>query len=287
MKFILVCLSPIFLLILAFLVRFIIISIRGEKIPQSNYAYDKPPNIFIRIYWLFPKAYFTDLVNADPDEFKDYGVHLICGEQGSGKTITLAYLLRRYQNRYPQVKVRTNFFYKEQNGAIKSWKDLVFKTNGIYGEIDVLDEIQNWFSSLQSKDFPPDMLQEITQQRKQRKIIVGTAQVFTRVSKPIREQVNFLYLPTTFFGCLTVVRVYKPSFSDDGTIKKTKMRKMFFFVHDEELRDSFDTYHKVEMLGHSGFKPEAPQSTQPDPIIHVVDKKSPLSGFKTKTRSNI
>jgi hypothetical protein len=39
---------------------------------------------------------------------------------------------------------------------LTSWEELTLDTNGIYGEIDCIDEIQNWFSSNQSKNFPPD-----------------------------------------------------------------------------------------------------------------------------------
>ena len=78
--------------------------------------------------------------------------------------------------------------------------------NGIYGEIDVLDEIQNWFNSLQSKDFPPEMLTEITQQRKQTKMILGTSQVFSRLAKPIREQTYMLYEPTTLFWLFNICK---------------------------------------------------------------------------------
>jgi len=30
---------------------------------------------------------------------------------------------------------------------------------------------------------------------------------------------------------------------------------MYFFVHDKELRESYDTYHVVESLSKSGFQP--------------------------------
>ncbi len=108
--------------------------------------------------------------------------------------------------------------------------------NGIYGEIDVLDEIQNWFNSLQSKDFPPEMLTEITQQRKQTKMILGTSQVFSRLAKPIREQTYMLYEPTTLFGCLTFVRKYEIETNADGLADNKKYRGCFFFIQNEELR---------------------------------------------------
>jgi len=214
-------------------------------------------NLFKRIFIDFPKQLVYDVLNSDPDFFKEHGVHIIAGEQGSGKTVTAAYLLRRFKKMYPKLKIKTNFCYKYEDSQIKHWSDVVASENGIYGEIDVIDEVQNWFNSLQSKDFPIEMMTEITQQRKQRKVILGTSQVFTRVAKPIREQTSFLYLPMTLFGCLTIVRKYKPEIkSDSGQPDKLKLRGLFFFVHDAELRDSFDTYHKIEQMAIQGFKPQ-------------------------------
>ncbi len=128
------------------------------------------------------------------------------------------------------------------------------RSNGKYGVVNVIDEIQSWFSSLQSKDFPPEMLGEISQQRKQRKVIVGTAQVFGRVAKPIREQTSFVYLPFTIAGCLTIVRVSKPIYYDEQTFTFKKYIRTYFFVHTPILRNSFDTYKRIQNYSKDGFK---------------------------------
>ena len=213
-----------------------------------------------RIFWDFPRQFVLDSLMRDPDEFREYGFHMICGEQGSGKTVSVAYMLRRMQRMYPKLVVKTNFGYKLEQKAITHWHDIVDSNNGIYGEIDVIDEVQNWFNSLQSKDFPMEFMTDITQQRKQRKTIWGTSQVFTRTAKPIREQTYWLYLPITLFGCLTIVRKYKPRIhADSGKPDEKKLRGMFFFVHDEELRNIFDTYDRIQKMAEHGFKSEQDQ----------------------------
>jgi len=230
--------------------------IRKIKPKKGKRRQMKHGSKFKRLFIDLPRQLSYDLLNSDPEYFREYGVHIVAGEQGSGKTMTVAYLLRKYQTIYPRVYIKTNFYYAYQDGEIHHWKDIVKSENGIYGEIDVIDEIQNWFNSLQSKDFPIEMMNEITQQRKQRKIILGTSQVFTRVSKPIREQTYVLYEPHTFFGCLTLVFIFKPEIkADSGTPDKKKFRGVFFFVHDKELRESYDTYHKIEEMSKEGFKP--------------------------------
>lgn len=226
--------------------------IKGKrfKLPSSTYRH---PSVFRRFFIDFPKRYVMDAYNADPDAFSESGVHLFCGVQGSGKTISVTELLLRMQKKYPKLYVRTNMFYKYEDSVINHWTDIVENENGIYGQIDVLDEIQAWFSSNQSKDFPPEMLAEISQQRKQRKMIVGTAQVFGQVAKPLRMQTTFVYCPITFAGCLTIVRVSRPEFYDDENGRFKRFERVYWFVHSDEIRNSFDTYRKIDSLRKSGF----------------------------------
>ena len=51
----------------------------------------------------------------------------------------------------------------------------------------ILDEIQNTFESSNWKSFPVKLLTEITQCRKKQLMIMGSAQVYSRVSKQFRE----------------------------------------------------------------------------------------------------
>lgn len=245
-----------------FLIYFVLISLWKfyfrviKKFPKlkGEYNYVGYGNFFKKIFYEFPKQKAYDLLTFNPDTFREYGFHLITGKQGTGKTITLVYLLLRYQKMYPKLKVKTNMYYKYQDGCINHWKDLVNSENGIYGEIDVIDEVQNWFSSNQSKDFPPEMLREVTQQRKQRKMIIGTSQVFTRVAKSIRENVYLVYEPITFFGCLTIVRCYEPTLDTNGVVVNKKPKKTFFFIHNNKIRNAFDTYRKILDMSESGFQ---------------------------------
>ena len=228
---------------------------KGVRLKKSSSTYKKRP-LFLRLFIDLPKVFMYDFMTRDPDAFSDYGVHIIAGKQGSGKTLTMTYLLQEYKKKYPKVKIKTNYNYTFEDSSITHWRDIISSDNGIYGEIDAIDELQNWFSSMKSKDFPPEMLQEVTQQRKQRKIIIGTSQVFNRLSKPLREQTYLLYEPHTFAGCFTVVLKYEPVISADSSVsKEKKFRGIFCFVHNKELRDCYDTYKKIEKLAEDGFVP--------------------------------
>lgn len=267
--------AVVFVCLLPFAFWFVFYRFKGFRLPRRSVSVGRSPSVLRRLFVDFPRRYVLDVFQRNPDAFPEYGVHLIAGEQGSGKTITLTYMLREWQRKYPKLQVATNYFYAFQDLEIVDWHDIVSHNNGELGEIDVLDEMQNWFNSLQSKDFPVEMLTEVTQQRKQRKIIIGTSQVFGRVAKPIREQVTFLYEPITVFGCLTIVRVFKPVLGEDASIKRKLFRRAFFFVHSDELRSSFDTYLKIQNLAGSGFKPASDQIRGSGQVIELQQSKSP------------
>lgn len=252
-KILLVILSPVFIEIVLVLF-FIMMEIKkGKKIKKSQSTY-KRKSVLYRLLYEFPKRIAQDIVNRNPDEFKEYGLHMFCGEQGSGKTISVVEMLLRMKEIYPRVKIRTNMFYKYQDAPIENWQDLIKNENGEYGQIEVLDEIQTWFSSMESKSFPPEMLTEISQQRKQRKMLIGTAQVFSRIAKPIREQTTFVYCPMTLLGCLTIVRKTKPEYWDDEKQVFKRYIKTYFFVHNSKIRNAFDTYEKIERYSKMGFQ---------------------------------
>lgn len=252
-----VLLAPILIFLLALLLSFVFFMFyykkKGMSIKRKEEKF-KTRSILKRVILDFPNQLSKDIYSRDPNEFREFGLHMIVGEQGSGKTTTAIHLLQQMKMKYPKCKIRTNMGFLEEDGAITHWKDLVKNENGIYGQIEMLDEIQTWFNSNQSKDFPVEMLTEISQQRKQRKMLIGTAQVFNRISKPLREQTSFVYCPITILGCLTIVRVSKPRFYSEEKQVFTRFIKTYFFVHNDKLRDAFDTYRKIESYVKEGFK---------------------------------
>lgn len=216
---------------------------------------------FLRCWFLdAPIRYVNDLFNREPGYFPYQGCVIFCGRQGAGKTISAVEFIRHMHSEFPQSKVITNCDLAGQDLPLYDWKPLVKYKNGIYGVIAFIDEMQNWFSSNQSKDFPPKMLQVICQNRKNRRIIIGTAQVFNRLSKPIREQATEVRQCLTLFGCLTFVVRREPFLDSEGNVVKMKFRGMYYFVHDEDLRNSYDTYKVIDSLAESGFQPEAAES---------------------------
>lgn len=257
LKILLLILSPAILLIvgmiISFFCQFFYLRIKGYKL-KGTIPRVKKDGFLKRLLIQFPGRLAKDIYNLDPLAFNEYGLHLFCGEQGSGKTTAVVELIQRWQQRYPLMKVITNMDMKGEDKKLNHWRDILGYTNGIYGTAVVIDEIQSWFSSNESKNFPPEMITEISQQRKQRKAIIGTAQVFSRVAKPIREQTSFIYLPMTLFGCLTIVRKTKREYWDDEKQRFKRYCGVYFFVHTDEIRNAFDTYKKIERYSRDGFE---------------------------------
>ncbi len=214
--------------------------------PVGDKGSYKPPGFFKRLFHDFPKRLAYDYVHQDYSDFSEFGIHMVIGKQGAGKSTTVAYLLRKWQKIYPDLKVYTNMGYKYEDDVLDKWQQLITRTNGKKGVVNVIDDIKAWWSNADSKNLPPEVLAEICQQRKQKKAILCTIQVFSELPKAFRSQTHTVYMPTTFFGCLTVVKISDIKYYNPDKERFTKIRGMFFFVHTKEIRDSFDTYKKIE-----------------------------------------
>ena len=235
---------------------------RGYSLPRRKYPSTwHKENIFKVLLWDFPRAFVRDCYNSNPDAFPMdlTGLVIFEGKQGSGKSVGAVYYMDMLKKMYPRLQIMSNISLSIADSRLEDWQDMIFKGNGEYGQIVFLDEIQNYFNSLESKNFPPEMLQEICQQRKQRKSIIGTVQVFGRVAKPIREQTSMLVRPRTILGCLTILSCFKPSFDDNAQVTKMRRIKTHIFVHSSELRSAYDTFETVEHHALHGFKPRDQQ----------------------------
>ena len=116
--------------------------------------------------------------SKDKDMFRASGVSIYCGWQGSGKTLSAVKHVNNLLVKYPKAILVTNLNIdnKYLKNKIISFSDhdklhelLVSVENGKYGVIYLIDEIHTYFNALESKNIPPYIFTEISQQRKQRK----------------------------------------------------------------------------------------------------------------------
>lgn len=253
--------------ILLVLVNIIIELIKGKRFKTGEHHIVKKHNIFRRIFIDCPHQFVLDLFERDPEFFKYQGLIIFEGRQGAGKTVSMIEFAMRMQEEYPLAKCTSNLAYKYEDNKLKDWRMLMNYKNGKKGVIVIMDELQNWFSSNDSKNFPPEMLGVITQNRKNRRIILGTSQNFYLLAKAIRSQATEVRRCTTLLGCLTIVRRAEPILDSEGNVAEWKKRGMYFFVHNKKLREAYDTYKVIENLSKSGFKEPVPDMSTNITII--------------------
>ena len=251
-------------------------------------------------------AWKDDMRNRrDSDFFWPNGTQVYCGRQGSGKTTAaVKHATIDLKDRYPKAILVSNLklnYYRpvrpksraELELAVKSMdtaKQYIFFSsmdelervltgvnNGFLGVIYLIDEIHTYFNALDSKAIPPWVFTEIAQQRKQRKVIIGTSQLFLRMAKPFREQCSSLIVCNTILGFITrtvafdgmsMTQQYDGSLV--GDVKKTG-----WFFHTRKIRNAFDTFQKISS-GNIEFE-QMPQ-------IVAEPKKNKIFGKKVAVR---
>lgn len=148
-----------------------------------------------------PDVGFTnipDVVRAgllkSTDGFPYAGMWLFTGAQGSGKTLLMMHALKQIHEQYPKALIVSNISVFgipciPYNGI----EDFEKYKNGKDGVIFVIDEIHVLFSSLESAKMPPSQVAVWCQNRKNRRLILGTTQRFSRAAKAVREQTSWHY----------------------------------------------------------------------------------------------
>ncbi len=210
----------------------------------------------------------------DPEFFWPTGTQVYVGRQGSGKTISAVYHAAKFRKRYPRMITVTNLFLAGMTARKFESRDqlrqaiatidpqneyvyfetmdelalaLVEVNNGKFGVLYLIDEIHTYFNALDSKNIPMFVFTEISQQRKQRKAIIGTSQLFLRMAKPFREQCDNIIVCSTYLGILTVQTAYDGMSLEqdyDGSLSGHKRKRGWFF-HNRKIRSMYDTYQKV------------------------------------------
>ena len=197
------------------------------------------------------KAQIWKIKNKNPEELDVTGINIFTGSQGSGKSLSMIHVFKKLIVDFPKAIVVTNleFNFKIPN-KIKKYEGFEdFKIeNGIYGVIYLLDEIHLILNSLESKGVPLSIIVELSQQRKQRKLILGTSQVYSRMAKPLREQIRNIIICKNYFSLFQInylIDAFESQEDNNGKLKFKKMKVSFFF-HRKEDYLAYDTYKKMD-----------------------------------------
>lgn len=124
---------------------------------------------------------------------------------------------------------------------------LKYFENDFEGVLYVIDEIQLEWNSLESKNISIEEMIEFAQQRKQRKHIVGTSQIYGRIAKPLREQIKNVVLCKCFLGFIQWNNLIDgfATVEKDGQLETESVGRYFWF-HTPKLYNSYNTYTKMK-----------------------------------------
>lgn len=219
---------------------------------------------FIKGYLLFlkdtVKQFYHRKIKKEIKPFDYYDVYLFCGRVGCGKTISMIEKANRIKQRYPKVKIYSNFDCDISDGKIEYWEQLRDLTNrdemgNEQGILFLFDEIHLTFASEAWQAAPADLLSYISLQRKNKKCIFASSQVWTRVNKVIREQADYVIECKSFFKSRIVRNKYylQEDYAVNGEQKDSGMRKRdvrlkYCFVATDKLRSLYDTNEIVRGL---------------------------------------
>lgn len=196
---------------------------------------------------------------ANPDRMPCDGILCFCGEQGSGKTLSAVNYVYNLCKAYPFLIVCTNLSLTwDLKNTIIPYTDpeeMLYLDNGDYGIVFLLDEMHIEFNSLESKGMDVHIFELVSQQRKSRKHIVGTSQVFGRLAKPFREQFKYAVCCDNYLGLIFRQQIFKAVNVADGEDITTRLtpRSVKFFIPCPADFERYDTRQIIRRLRNNGF----------------------------------
>jgi hypothetical protein len=185
----------------------------------------------------------------NPNYFYPDGIWVFSGPQGSGKTLSACKCFKEILKQYPNALICSNL---EINGIdndvipFTDYSQLENLSNGTDGIIFFIDEIHVLWNSLESKDIPISEMACFCQMRKDRRVIIGTSQLYSRIAKPIREQLKYVIKCKNFFGILQFNTFIDPTQcnDDNGDCDGEMIGRQIFF-HSPNDYNNYNTLTKI------------------------------------------
>ena len=222
---------------------------KGEKY-KSSYKSD---GFLKKLFWSLPMQLGKDFARKDSNFFDAHGCIVFEGHQGGGKTISAVQYARELKRKYKESIVLSNTSLAFEDISLSSWEPILEVDNDKYGVICLLDEAQLWFSGRFMSNFNISSLGLISQNRKCKRVLLLTSQNFCQLDKQVRINTTEVRKCKTFLGCLTVVACFVPELDSEGNVIKQHFKRFYWYVQDDDLRNSYDTFRVIQTLTKSGF----------------------------------
>lgn len=203
----------------------------------------------MRIYFdTFIKKYTRPKGNLFP-----VGSRVYKGFQGSGKTLSMVKYAQDVHKRFPDSLIfsnvhlkgidRKHYRYIDNDSVLKYALEV---QQGERGVLVLLDEAHLYFNK--KNGISLDVLTAISQQRKDRRRLVFSSQIWEELDISLRKQVKEIVSCNCYFGKIQVNTI-----SDGETLHYDKLEGNYvakkirteIFKHNNELYNSYDTYQKI------------------------------------------
>ena len=122
--------------LIVFFIYFIACFIGGKRLKKRSVKRAPPKyskkdtflSLLYKIYVLVPIRIIKDIFETNPDIFKITGVHVFCGEQGTGKTISAVHFAKQLKELYPLAMVGSNINLEFKDFDIQGIDDIISNT---------------------------------------------------------------------------------------------------------------------------------------------------------------
>lgn len=203
----------------------------------------------MKIYYdTFVKKYTRPKGNLFP-----VGSRVYKGFQGSGKTLSMVKYALDLHKAFPDCQIFSNihikgiddehYLYIEDDSILKYALEV---QRGDRGVLVLLDEAHLYFNK--KSGISLDVLTAISQQRKDRRRLVFSSQIWEELDISLRKQVKEIVSCKCIFGKIQVNTI-----SDGETLTYDKLEGAYvakkirteIFKHNNELYNAYDTYQKI------------------------------------------
>lgn len=201
----------------------------------------------MRVYW----STFVKRWDRPPRNQFPVGSRVYKGFQGSGKTLSMVKYALDLAEAFPNCKVFSNFHIRGVNNfkLIESDNDLksaLSLKNGRDGVLVLLDEAHLYFGK--KSGISLDVLTSISQQRKDRRRIVFSSQIWEELDISLRKQVKEIVGCRCFLG-----KFQFNTISNGESLRYDKLQSCYvadkirteIFKHNADLYNSYDTLEKI------------------------------------------
>lgn len=189
--------------------------------------------------------------NRPPKNQFPTGTTVYKNHQGSGKTLSMVHDAMDLADLFPNCKIYSNvkikfnrpyYFYETDRDLECALAD----ANGAAGVLILIDEAHLYFSKRNGISL--ESLTAISQQRKDRRLILMTSQIWEELDISTRKQVKTIVRCNCYFNRLQINQYFDGhSLKYDNRINDYVANKLYttIFKHNQELYDSYDTYQKI------------------------------------------